>query len=80
MAKNWMHYSASHAATYGSASAPNDIRNNLKILWGSMPPDPLALQGSGSVSCTRNTIWQSRVEIEHQSVAYFERVTAFEAL
>ena len=25
-------------------------------------------------------MWQSRVEIEHYSVAYFECVTAFEAL
>ena len=25
-------------------------------------------------------MWQSRVEIEHYSVAYFERITAFEAL
>ena len=25
-------------------------------------------------------MWQSRVEIEHYSVAYFQRITAFEAL
>ena len=25
-------------------------------------------------------MWQSRVEIEHYSVAYFRRITAFEAL
>ena len=25
-------------------------------------------------------MWQSRVEIEHYSVAYFDRITAFEAL
>ena len=25
-------------------------------------------------------MWQSRVEIEHYSVAYFEHITAFEAL
>ena len=25
-------------------------------------------------------MWQSRVEIEHYSIAYFNRVTAFEAL
>ena len=25
-------------------------------------------------------LWQSRVEIEHYSVAYFYRITAFEAL
>ena len=25
-------------------------------------------------------VWQSRVEIEHYSVAYFDRVTAFKAL
>ena len=25
-------------------------------------------------------MWQSRVEIEHYSVAYFERITAFKAL
>ena len=27
-----------------------------------------------------NYMWQSRVEIEHYSVAYFERTTVFEAL
>ena len=40
--------------------------------------------------CDRNTqqnnqifyihVWQSRVEIEHYSVAYYDRITAFEAL
>ena len=25
-------------------------------------------------------MWQSRVEIEHYSIAYFERIAAFEAL
>ena len=25
-------------------------------------------------------MWQSRVEIEHYSVAYFDRITAFEVL
>ena len=25
-------------------------------------------------------VWQSRVEIEHYSVAYYDRITAFEAL
>ena len=25
-------------------------------------------------------VWQSQVEIEHYSVAYFERITVFEAL
>jgi len=25
-------------------------------------------------------VWQSRVEIEHYSVAYFERITQFKAL
>ena len=27
-----------------------------------------------------NKLWQSRVEIEHYSIAYFERITAFKAL
>jgi len=28
----------------------------------------------------KSYMWQSRVEIEHYSVAYFERITAFKAL
>ena len=29
---------------------------------------------------TINTLWQSRVEIEHYSISHFNRITAFEAL
>ena len=29
---------------------------------------------------SRSHMWQSRVEIEHYSVAYFDRITMFEAL
>ena len=32
------------------------------------------------VQCNVQYMWQSRVEIEHHSVAYFDRITAFEAL
>ena len=30
--------------------------------------------------CMYLYMWQSRVEIEHYSVAYFDRIAAFEAL
>ena len=33
-----------------------------------------------SVGIYRNNMWQSQVEIEHYSVAYFNCITAFEAL
>ena len=29
--------------------------------------------------CMYMYVWQSRVEIEHYSVVYFDRITAFEA-
>ena len=47
---------------------------------------PLGLISSDSqfrvlhLACFLNYVWQSQVEIEHNFVAYFERVTAFEAL
>ena len=31
-------------------------------------------------SCDKDHMWQSQVEIEHYSVAYLDRITAFEAL
>ena len=34
----------------------------------------------GHYLCDDSHIWQSRVEIEHYSVAYFTRITVFEAL
>ena len=30
--------------------------------------------------CVRSDMWQSQIEIEHYSVAYFGRITVFEAL
>ena len=31
-------------------------------------------------TCAKYHMWQSRVEIEHYSIAYFDRVTMFKAL
>ena len=40
----------------------------------------IALKFQSSNQIKRKYVWQSRVEIENYSIAYFDHVTAFEAL
>ena len=52
-----------------------EIKRNVKKYTNKDIIGPLSIQ-----NFIHPYMWQSRVEIEHHSVAYFDRIAAFEAL
>ena len=44
------------------------------------PGEGREVGGRGSREENRGHLWQSRVEIEHYSIAYFDHITVFEVL